>query len=131
MTETSSLLTMAADAARHAALRQTVIARNIANSDTPGYAARDLVDFASLMQRGGGDFVATATRTGHAGAASGLPRDLMIRDAAPGTTTPDGNSVALEDQMVRAADARRQHDLALTLYRKSIDLMRLGLGRAR
>ena len=46
---------------------------------------------------------------------------------APGP--PNGNTVSLEDQMMRSADARQSHDLALGVYRKTMDIMRNSLGR--
>lgn len=132
MTQASSLLTVAAGAARHAANRQTVIARNIANADTPGFVAQDLAPFAQQAQGDPPEFAPRQTRAGHISSAStGLARSGTVDSFAPGAASPDGNTVSIEDQMVRAADARRQYDLALTLYRKSLDMMRLGLGRAR
>lgn len=129
MNETNSLLGMASAAARHAALRQSVIAQNIANADTPRYMARDLMPFASYMTDGRRS--ATATRPGHVIGEMPQHRQVEVDTHAANAATPDGNTVALEDQMVRAADARRQHELALTLFRKSIDLVRTGLGRGR
>ena len=129
MSETNSLMDMAAAAARHAAARQTLIARNIANADTPQFRARDLDTFASVMR--GGDLLARGTRPGHAVEGEGIGRQNHVSASAPNLSTPDGNDVSLEDQMVRAADARRQHELALTLFRKSIELVRTGLGRGR
>ena len=35
----------------------------------------------------------------------------------------------LEDEMVRAADARRQFDLSLSIYQSGMSLMRTALGR--
>lgn len=131
MTEIRSLLTLAGEAARHAATRQTVIARNIANADTPGFAAQDVVPFGRIMSGTSPDFMPHMTRSGHMGAVPAMDGLLIEAISTPGAQTPDGNTVSIEDQMVRAADARRQHDLALSLYRKSIDIIRLGLGRAR
>jgi len=129
MTENSSLLTAAADASRHAAARQTVIARNIANADTPGFVAQDVVPFSRVMTADTDRFAIRNTRSGHMAGGSGVDPRVVVDSSALGAATPDGNTVSIEDQMVRAADARQQHDLALTLYRKSLDIMRIGLGR--
>ncbi|QIK40617.1 FlgB family protein [Pontivivens nitratireducens] len=129
MIENNSLLSIAASASRHAAVRQTVIAQNIANADTPGFVAQDVVSFSQVVSGGTDGFDIRHTRAGHMAGSAGIEGRLLIDSSAQGATTPDGNSVSIEDQMVRAADARRQHDLALTLYRKSLDLIRIGLGR--
>ncbi|MEL6677875.1 MAG: FlgB family protein [Pseudomonadota bacterium] len=114
----------------HASARQAVVARNVAHADTPGYQARDLPDFSEVL-RGRHGFTARATRAGHE-ASGAMSATVQARPVATdGTESPDGNSVTLEDQMIRAADIRRQHDLALGIYRKSMEIFRLGLSRPR
>jgi flagellar basal-body rod protein FlgB len=53
-------------------------------------------------------------------------RSYEMRDVA---ADPNGNSVDLEDQVMRGLEAARMHDRALTVYRSSLDLMRAALGR--
>ncbi|WP_316014089.1 flagellar basal body protein [Roseobacter sp. HKCCA0434] len=128
MSDSNSILFHAANAARHASARQAVLSRNIAHADTPGYIARDLEPFRALVD---GVMSAHATRAGHVGAGGDRTgwRSLALTQAQLGSA--NGNTVDLEDQMIRAADTRRQHDMAMTLYSKSMDILRLGLGRAR
>lgn len=124
-----SLLRMASELAAHSAARQSVIAENIANADTPGYRARDIPGFAEAMAEPTG-FAPRATRPGHMSFAEEArfePRE----QAALGAETPNGNSVALEDQMVRAAELRTNHDMALGVYRKTMDILRDGIGKGR
>ncbi|MGB0497879.1 MAG: flagellar biosynthesis protein FlgB [Rubricella sp.] len=101
----------------HSAQRQSVIATNVAHADTPGYRARDVVPFAEVLARG-------LPETGRGAFALRNPD-------TPGTVSPDGNSVTLEDQMVRGVEAQRAHSRALTIYGHSIDILRLALGRGR
>lgn len=99
--------------ARHAATRHETVAQNIANADTPGYKARDLAPFdAQAALRGKGD------------AAIGRSREM--RGAM---VSPNGNSVALDQQMVMASESKMQHETALAIYKKSMALLRMGLGR--
>lgn len=122
-----TVLNWASAMARHAAERHKVIAENVANADTPGYRARDIDDFSTIVNE---RFKPRATREGHAGAAeAGLPRAREIMPELP--AGPNGNNVSLEDQTLRSAEAQSQHRLALTVYSKSLDLLRLGLGRVR
>jgi flagellar basal-body rod protein FlgB len=40
-------------------------------------------------------------------------------------TTLDGNSVVLEDQMIKMSEARMQYDAAIGFYQKSMALLRM------
>lgn len=98
--------------ARHAAMRHQTVAQNIANADTPGYRARDLSPFSAAMALRDPD------------SAIGPSREMQTA-----ALSPNGNSVALDEQMVMASETKMQHETALAIYKKSMDLLRLGLGR--
>lgn len=104
---------LASAMARHAAARHETVAQNIANADTPGYKARDLTPFDTVLAR-------TAD-----GAASG--RESHEMKSAP--ASPDGNTVSIDKQMLMASETKIQHETALAIYRKSMDLLRIGLGK--
>lgn len=131
MTDSLDILRMAQSMAQHAARRQAVIARNIAHADTPGFRAQDIPDFAEIYAAPARDpLVMRTTRAGHIAPDPAPPR-LRAGDTARGSESPDGNTVSLEIEMMRAVDARRQHDMALTIYSKSLDLLRASMGRIR
>jgi len=116
----------------HASQRNAVIARNIANADTPGFKAQDVeaFDFARMAARSASDAAPKATRPGHAagGPTAGRPgADVLTPPATD--ESPDGNTVSLEEQMVHAAATRGTFDLAATLYAKNLALLRTVLGR--
>ncbi|TCP61194.1 flagellar basal-body rod protein FlgB [Rhodovulum bhavnagarense] len=122
------ILQMAQALARHASARQAIIARNVANADTPGYRARDVAAF-SDSYRAVATLPLRITRQGHLGAtrADTLPR---IRPAmAP--AAPNGNTVSLEEEMLRAAQTQRANTLALSVYRSALGILRTSLGRTR
>lgn len=125
-----NVLALASRLMGHASARQQVIAENVAHADTPGYRARDLTDFASTLDAAPG-FSARVTRPGH------LPFGADARgfdarlETAQGAVSPNGNSVSLEDQMTRAAEARQSHQMALGVYSKSMDILRSAIGRGR
>ena len=123
-----SILTLASALSAHASARQEVIAENVAHADTPGYRARDLADFASLIEDGPG-FSARTTRPGHIPFGAGPQGFEPREDAAFGAETPNGNSVSLEDQMTRAAEVRQEHDLAVGVYAKALDILRTAVTR--
>lgn len=134
MTFDLAIFRLAGDLVAHASTRQSLIAENVANADTPGYRARDLTPFSEAYAAGraaGSGFEPAATRPGHGGVGR-QPTTLRASfDTRTGADSPNRNDVSLEDQMVRAADVRMQHDLAVNVYRKSMDILRLGLGRGR
>ena len=105
MLEELSIVRLASAMARHAGARHRVVAENVANADTPGYGAH-MVGF-----RG--------------------PAHPQVIEDPTALTSPNGNSVNLEGEMVKAVQAQGQHAMALTIYRKVHDLMRIGLGRPR
>jgi flagellar basal-body rod protein FlgB len=46
-----------------------------------------------------------------------------------GPMSPNGNSVSLEQEIFNSAEAMGQHSLALSVYTKSMDLLRTAIGR--
>jgi flagellar basal-body rod protein FlgB len=112
----------------HASQRNAVIARNIAQADTPGFKAQDIAafDFGRALPA----MEPKATRPGHAvGKAPPGQLEVEIRDAPATDESPDGNTVSLEEQMVQAAETRGQFELAATLYAKHLSLLRTAIGR--
>lgn len=114
--------------------RQKLIAENVANADTPGYAPHDLKPFSFQAQMqaqggmaatGGGSSMAV-TQPGHMlpthsrGATATKP--VVTKDSE---TTLDGNSVVLEEEMMKMGDARMEYDAAIGFYEKSLNLIRL------
>ncbi len=131
MFEKLEIFRMAQGLATHAAARQSTVAQNVANADTPGYRARDLPEFSETYRSQEAQQL-RASRPRHllAGETAGTPP----RAAAvyrPGAASPNGNSVSLESEMMAAADIRRDHDLALTIYQTSLGILRASLGRGR
>ncbi len=127
MFEKLEIIKMAQAMAANAGARMGAIAGNIANADTPGYKARDVPDFAASYAASGDGM--RATRAGHfsADADAAVPVAVIRR----GASSPDGNSVSLEREMVKAAEVREQHDMALSIYRATSDILRDALGRGR
>ena len=125
------ILRMARALASHSGERQTVIAENVANADTPGYKARDLTSFSeAYSDLTPADFIMKATRERHLGAPEGELRHRAFETELNGAESPNGNTVSLEDQMLRGVEVRQAHDLALGVYSKSLDILRLGLRRS-
>jgi flagellar basal-body rod protein FlgB len=83
--------------------RHTTIATNIANSETPGYRARDL-DFASALK----DAVAATSPQENSSRSARVVEDRTI------PPKPDGNTVGLDSQMAKLSE---NSFASLTLFR--------------
>ena len=117
--------------------RQKVIAENVANANTPGYAPHDLKPFSFQAQMqaqaqggasgGGGSFMAVTNPAHmlppHARKAD-APRPITTKDSE---TTLDGNSVVLEEEMLKMGQARMDYDAAIGFYQKSLNLIRTAI----
>ncbi|MES0864167.1 FlgB family protein [Ruegeria sp. SCPT10] len=114
--------------ATHAGQRQAVIARNMANADTPGYQPRDIEAFKSAFENTGPQTQMMATRRGHLNG-GGLAGHSWAEFAADPSGDPNGNGVSLEEEMLKAVDVKRQHDRALVIYKSSMNVLRTSLGR--
>ncbi|WP_170786555.1 FlgB family protein [Ruegeria lacuscaerulensis] len=114
--------------ATHAGQRQAVVARNMANADTPGYQPRDLEAFKKAFEKSGGEVAMTATRAAHLNGAS-APQPWAEYDVAP-SGDPNGNGISVEEEMFKAVEVKRQHDRALTIYKSSMNILRTSLGRS-
>jgi flagellar basal-body rod protein FlgB len=111
--------------ARHAAGRHELVARNIANADTPGYKARDLPAFsAELAQRA----ALRTTRPTHLASTNEVTFRALEASAAD-ADGPNGNSVALPDQLARGSQARGSYERALAVYGKTMGILKASLGR--
>lgn len=103
---------------RHAAQRHAVIAENIANADTPGYQAKDITPFADMYSK--------AVRDGQPLSTLGA----QITTPSQGhVISPNGNSVSLEQQMMLSSEVKATHDMAIAVYKKSLDMMRMAVGK--
>jgi flagellar basal-body rod protein FlgB len=118
---------MAQALAAHAGARQGVIAQNIAQADTPGYRARDLMPFEDTYRAGNQPDALFATRPGHI-RSEAVAKEAVVRQM-PGAASPNGNTVSLETEMVKAVDVKQQHDMALSIYRSVSEIIRASLGR--
>ena len=118
---------MAQALAAHAGARQGVIAQNIAQADTPGYRARDLTPFEDMYRAGNQPDALFATRPGHI-RFEAVAGEAVVRQM-PGAASPNGNTVSLETEMVKAVDVKQQHDMALSIYRSVSEIIRASLGR--
>ena len=116
--------------------RQRVIAENVANADTPGFTPRDIraPSFEEAMRAArtssagghGGPGVLVRTSAGHIAGPGGSGATPYTPEKAPDSETrQDGNSVVLEEEMLKMAESRMNYDAAISFYQKSLNLLRM------
>lgn len=130
MHEKLEIFRMAQGLATHAAARQSAIAQNIANADTPGYRARDLTPFAQSYEAQGAGLKASRAAHLTVGAPGTLDitsREVFRKDAA----SPNGNNVSLENEMLTSAEVKSHHDRALAVYKSAMNVLRSSINSGR
>jgi flagellar basal-body rod protein FlgB len=113
--------------------RQKVLAQNVANADTPGYAPQDLKEGPFERMVRGRMAVVQPRRTDvqHMTPAStagdGAHREFEPRERYE--TAPSGNAVVLEEQLVKVQQTQIDYQTMTSLYSKHLRMFSLALGR--
>ena len=89
-------------------VRGREVASNIANANTPGFKARDVVPFAAVLEQSGGKLATTNAR--HFGAPGEYVAPSSSQERVPATLS--GNTVVLEEELLKIASVRSEHGLA-------------------
>jgi flagellar basal-body rod protein FlgB len=113
--------------------RQRVLAENVSNSSTPNFKPRDLVEPKFDVGSGKVDGAATTlpmarTSTGHISADDADPT-FEQNGRAGFLTRPAGNSVSLEDEMLKASANQMDYAAVTSLYSKSLHLLKTAIGK--
>ena len=122
--------------------RQRVIAENVSNANTPGFSPRELKPFSFVAPAQPGQAAQGAapangsslavTQPGHVqppGAQSGAAGQVKSTKTKDSETTLDGNSVVLEEEMMKLTDSRMNYEAAVGFYQKSLDILKLAARR--
>lgn len=116
---------MASAMAAHAGKRQALVAQNVANADTPDFKARDVVPFFEL-QRSDATGAMRSTRSQHIHGANSAGAVPEIETKTFGSV--NGNTVSIEQEMLKAVETKRQHDRAISIYKSSMTILHATLG---
>ncbi len=105
--------------------RNAVIAGNIANSNTPGYVARDLSPFAATLSGASVGMTHTDEGDDLGATANGMadPADGTVRE-----NSPDKNGVSLDHELTLLSQTQDQQGEVTTLYRRYTSLVQTALG---
>lgn len=106
--------------------RQKVLAENVANADTPGFAPRDLRQ-PSTGAQAVSPVRLEQTSPLHLIGTGSLPSE-DVRAAERFETHPSGNAVDLENEMLKVSQNQADYQLATSLYTKSLGMLRMAAG---
>lgn len=112
--------------------RQSVLASNVANADTPGYKPKDLkpLEFDRFMSDHRSVSAGmTTTHKNHFNVSAGSNGGFKSKLSSDFEVTPNGNGVVLEDQMMKVAENQFDYQLATSVYTRSLGLLKIALGR--
>lgn len=116
---------------------QSVISENIAHADTPGFKAKELSeqDFSGLVDElssgGGTSMQMRANNARHmnaTGATAGAGAEKQ--ETKDGEESPTGNSVVLEEEMMKLANNQMKYGMVVNLYKKNMGLLNIALGKS-
>ncbi|MFD2207904.1 flagellar basal body rod protein FlgB [Kiloniella antarctica] len=110
--------------------RQSVLAKNIANSDTLNYVPKDLKDkhFQALVSRSAPVMIQKASREGHLSSDPLKNRNVKAAKSKDlYETSPSGNSVILEEQMIKMSETQLDYQAMVRLYKKHQDMFKMAL----
>ena len=114
--------------------RQTVLAQNIANADTPGYKAKDLKpqNFSRMIESSNsvpvsktaqGHMVGTIARTDF--------RTVKEKNRDVYEVNPNKNAIAVEEQLMKVSESSMNYKLASNIYKKNLSMFKIALGVTR
>ena len=109
--------------------RQSVLSRNIANASTPGFVPQDLnaSDFAAAVSEATRGAL-TATNAGHLQMRSSVGGSFRAVTTPDSQSSPDGNAVVVEEQMMKVAETQMSYAEAAGIYKKMFSMWRTALG---
>jgi flagellar basal-body rod protein FlgB len=105
--------------------RQSLLAENVSNADTPNYVARDLrpLDFAGILRDQEFALKPQSTSAGHIS-----PRTGFTPEAAEGEGGNPAGVVSIEQEMLKLSDTQVHYQTATNLYQKAVAMFRTALG---
>lgn len=103
--------------------RESVLAGNVANANTPGYVSRDVPQFAGVLK----DHLSVAlARTDATHLAGTAPQNATVQK--PGSSSLDGNQVDIETELEKITATDDQQRLATNTYSTYMSMFSIALG---
>lgn len=114
--------------------RQTILAHNISNADTPDFKPLDLTkESFRKMVSGATQSTVKMEQTSASHIQPQRQPDEFRKDKSKETyeTALAGNSVVLEEQLMKVSETQGAYNLATNLYRKHVKMLKMAIGQER
>lgn len=95
------------------AARQAVVAENVANANTPDYKAKDISAFSEVLDRT--SLQMSSSNPSHLVASAGDTFNTEETGQTPWDVTHSGNSVSLEQEMLKAGEVSRDYAMGTSI----------------
>lgn len=89
--------------------RQSYVAQNIANANTPGYRSVDTVPFSKILENS--LISMTGDHPGHLRTPANMPQSSSGKDGSGWEIAHSGNNVTLEQEIAKSGEVRRMYSL--------------------
>ena len=109
------LFEIASQKAQWLSARQTAIAGNVANANTPGYRALDIQPFSAVLDSS--PIEMASTNPAHLSSPQSQAGALRQIEVEPAEQTLSGNTVNLEQQMIKLGDVNRDYTMSANIRR--------------
>ena len=123
--EPVNLFDLAAKQSQWLSVRQSAIAGNIANVNTPGYTAGDVEPFEKVLDRTAVSL--TATQAGHLGTAATNAGFTVKPEEPTGAIMPSKNTVVVENELLKAGEVRRSFELNTAIVKAFHSMMMMAV----
>ncbi|MCD2183437.1 flagellar basal body rod protein FlgB [Rhizobium sp. GN54] len=115
MTQPIQFFELASKQAEWLSVRQSVVAGNIANANTPGYKAKDVTPFQSVLENTGIRMAATSPMHFTEGSLASEIADVEATDDVG--IQISGNSVGLAEELMKQGQVKREYELSAGLVK--------------
>lgn len=123
--EPVNLFDLAAKQSQWLSVRQSAIAGNVANANTPGYTANDVEPFEKVLDHTSVSL--RATQSGHLGWGESNNGIAVKQQEYTGSIMPSKNTVVLEDEMLKAGEVRRSFELNTAIVKAFHSMMMMAV----
>lgn len=119
------LFDLASQQVRWLSARQLAVAGNIANANTPGYTAVDVLPFEAVINDT--KLTMTATNMQHIGADPAAPNAVPVKEASAWEVSHSGNSVSLEQELMKSGEVQSAASLNRAIVKAFNQMLMMSL----
>ncbi|AMJ62665.1 flagellar basal body rod protein FlgB [Bosea sp. PAMC 26642] len=119
------LFDLAAKQANWLAVRQNAVSQNVANANTPRYTAVDVEPFEAIVRKT--TLAVAATSPDHITSTPAETMTARQRKSDSWSTVHSGNSVSIEQEMLKAGDISRSYSLTTNIVKSFHRMMAMAI----